>query len=140
MWNKISTNLESVISGDTRHKHSLNFKKRFCRSTKTTTVCGLNKVMASQQDTHQLAAATAASVQALAAALQQQTFQPGAATRLSLPPFWPQEPAAWFQHVEGEFLLARVPLTSYLGYLHVIRALPPDVVTSRLSPLMHTTW
>jgi hypothetical protein len=39
---------------------------------------------------------TAASMQALAAALQQQTFQPGTATRLSLPPFWLQEPAAWF--------------------------------------------
>jgi hypothetical protein len=49
---------------------------------------------------------------------------------VTLPPFWPQDPAAWFQHIEAEFLIARVPLTSYLCYLHVIHALPADVVTA----------
>jgi hypothetical protein len=88
---------------------------------------------------HQLAAATAALVQALATALQQQSLQPGTANRLSLPPFWRQEPAAWFQHVEAEFLLARVPLTSYLCYLHIKRALPPDVVASIRDITRHLT-
>jgi hypothetical protein len=45
-----------------------------------------------------------------------------------LPPFWPQEPAAWFQHVEAEFLLA-----------HVIRSLPPDAVTSIRDVTRHLT-
>jgi hypothetical protein len=34
------------------------------------------------------------------------------------------------QHIEAEFIIARVPLTSYLCYLHVILALPADVVTA----------
>jgi hypothetical protein len=74
--------------------------------------------------------ATAASVQALATALQQHSLQPGMQTKVTLPPIWPQDPAAQFQHIEAEFIIARVPLTSYLCYLHVIRALPPDVVTA----------
>jgi hypothetical protein len=37
---------------------------------------------------------------------------------------------AWFQHIEEEFIIARVPLTSYLCYLHVIHALQADVVTA----------
>jgi hypothetical protein len=39
----------------------------------------------------------------------------------------------WFQHIEAEFIIARVPLPSYLCYLcylHVIRALPADMVTA----------
>jgi hypothetical protein len=32
--------------------------------------------------------------------------------------------------VQAEFIIARVPLTSYLCYLHVIHALPLDVVTA----------
>jgi hypothetical protein len=77
-----------------------------------------------------LATATAASVQALAAALQQHSLQPGLQPKVILPPFWPQDPAAWFQHIEAEFTIARVLLTSYLCYLHVIRALPADVITA----------
>jgi hypothetical protein len=103
------------------------------------TVRGPINVMMSQQDTHQLATATTASVQALAAALQQQSLQPGTANRLSLPPFWPPEPAAWFPHVEAEFLLARVLLTSYLCYLHIIRALPPDIIASIRDITRHLT-
>jgi hypothetical protein len=49
---------------------------------------------------------------------------------VTLPPFWSHDPAAWFQHIEAEFIIARVSLTSYLCYLHVIRALPADVVTA----------
>jgi hypothetical protein len=81
-------------------------------------------------DALHIATATAASVQALAAALQQHSLQPGLQTKMTLPPFWPHDPAAWFQHIEAEFIIARVPLTSYLCYLHVIRALPADVVTA----------
>jgi hypothetical protein len=86
--------------------------------------------MSSPQDALNIATATAASVQALAAALQQHTLQPNQQTKVTLPPFWSHDPAAWFQHIEAEFLIARVPLTSYLCYLHVIRALPADVITA----------
>jgi hypothetical protein len=69
-------------------------------------------------------------VQALTAALQQHTLQPALQTKVTLPQFWSHDPAAWFQHIEAEFIIARVPLTSYLCYLHVICALPADVVTA----------
>jgi hypothetical protein len=81
-------------------------------------------------DALHIATATAASVQALAAALQQHSLQPGLQTKVTLPPFWPHDPAAWFQHIEAEFIIARVQLTSYLCYLHVIRVLPADVITA----------
>jgi hypothetical protein len=58
---------------------------------------------------------------------------------VTLPPFWLQDPAAWFQHIEAEFIIARVPLTSYLCYLHVIHALPPDVVTAIRDITTHIT-
>jgi hypothetical protein len=78
--------------------------------------------MSSPQDALNIATATAASVQALAAALQQHTLQPAQQTKMTLPPFWSHDPAAWFQHIEAEFIIARVLLTSYLCYLHVTRA------------------
>jgi hypothetical protein len=34
----------------------------------------------------------------------------------------------WFHHIEGEFVIAWVPLSSYHCYLHIARALPPDIV------------
>jgi hypothetical protein len=86
--------------------------------------------MSSPQDALNIATATAASVQALAAALQQHTLQPGLQTKVTLPPFRPHDPAAWFQHIEAEFIIARVLLTSYLCDLHVIRVLPADIVTA----------
>jgi hypothetical protein len=91
------------------------------------------------QDALHIATATAASVQALAATLQQHSLQPGLQTKVTLPPFWPQDPAAWFQHIEAEIIIARVPLTSYLCYLQVIRALPPDVVTTIRDVTIHIT-
>jgi hypothetical protein len=94
--------------------------------------------MADQYALH-IATTTAASVQALATALQQHSLQPGLQTKVTLPAFWLQDPAAWFQHIEAEFIIARVPLTSYLCYLHVIRALPPDVVTAIHDITTHIT-
>jgi hypothetical protein len=58
--------------------------------------------MSSPQDA--LNIATAASVQALAAALQQHTLQPAPQTKVTLPQFWSHDPAAWFQHLEAEFI------------------------------------
>jgi hypothetical protein len=89
-----------------------------------------NNIMSSPQDALNIATANAASVQALAAALQQHTLQPALQTKVTLLQFWSHDPAAWFQHIEAESIIARVPLTSYLCYLHVIRALPADVVTA----------
>jgi hypothetical protein len=86
--------------------------------------------MSSPQDALSIATATAALVQALPAALQQHTLQPALQTKVTLPQFWSHDPAAWFQHIKAEFIIARVPLTSYLCYLHVIHALPADVVTA----------
>jgi hypothetical protein len=79
-------------------------------------LCSQFFVMADQDALH-LATATAASVQALAAALQQNSLQPGLQTKVTLPPFWPQDPTAWFQHIEAELIIARVPLTRG-GILH----------------------
>ena len=77
-----------------------------------------------------IAASAAASVQALADALQQQTLIQPAQHKITLPNFWAQDPPGWFHHIEAEFILARVPLSSYHCYLHVVRALPADIVAS----------
>jgi hypothetical protein len=73
------------------------------------------------------AAAALAAVQALSEALQPAVFQ---RHKLTLPPFWTQDPVGWFLHAEAEFALARVPANSYLCYMHVVRALPSEVLTA----------
>jgi hypothetical protein len=55
--------------------------------------------MSSPQDALNISTATAASVQALAAALQQHTLQPAHQTKVMLPQFWSHDPSAWFQHI-----------------------------------------
>ncbi len=34
----------------------------------------------------------------------------------------------WFHHIKADFVIARVLLSSYHCYLHIARALPPDIV------------
>jgi hypothetical protein len=77
-----------------------------------------------------IAAAAAASIQALAEALQQQHISQPPQQRISLPTFWKEDPRGWFHHIEAEFTIARVPLTSYHCYLHIIRALPADIIAA----------
>jgi hypothetical protein len=72
-----------------------------------------------------VAAATAA-VQALSAHLPSASQQ----HKLALPSFWLDDPAGWFQHAEAEFTLARLPANSYICYIHVIRALPSEVLAA----------
>jgi hypothetical protein len=52
--------------------------------------------MSSPQDALNIATSTAASVQALAAALQQHTLQPAHQPKVTLTQFWSHDPAAWF--------------------------------------------
>jgi hypothetical protein len=66
-------------------------------------------------------------VQALSEALQPAVFQHH---KLTLPLFWTQDPVGWFMHAEAEFALARVPANSYVCYMHVVRALPSEVLTA----------
>jgi hypothetical protein len=73
------------------------------------------------------AAAASAAVQALSEALQPAVFQHH---KLTLPPFWTQDPVGWFLHAVDEFALARVPANSYVCYMHVVRALPSEVLTA----------
>ncbi len=73
------------------------------------------------------AAAASAAVQALSEALQPAVFQ---RHKLTLPPFWTQDPVGWFLHAEAEFALAHVPSNSYICYMHVVRALPSEVLTA----------
>jgi hypothetical protein len=77
-----------------------------------------------------IAAAAAASIQALAEALQQQHINQPPQQRITLPTFWKEDPRGWFHHIEAEFTIARVPLTSYHCYLHIIRALPADIIAA----------
>jgi hypothetical protein len=71
-------------------------------------------------------AATAA-VHALSEALQPASIS---GHKLSLPTFWTEDPAGWFQHAEAEFTLARLLPHSYICYMHIIRALPSEVLTA----------
>jgi hypothetical protein len=73
-----------------------------------------------------VAAATAA-VQALSSHLPSATSQQH---KLALLSFWLDDPAGWFQHAEAEFTLARLPAHSYICYVHVIRALPSEVLAA----------
>jgi hypothetical protein len=73
------------------------------------------------------AMAATAAVQALSELLQPAALPQH---RLSLPAFWTQDPAVWFQHAEAEFTLARLPANSYVCYVHVISALSSEVLTA----------
>ena len=74
------------------------------------------------------AAATAASVQALVEALQLGPHS--SSQKLSLSPFWKEDPAGWFHYAESEFVIAGLPVAGYLCYNHVVRALPLDVIAT----------
>ncbi len=73
------------------------------------------------------AAAATAAIQALSDILQPATFQPH---KLTLPSFWIQDPAGWFQLIEAEFALARMSANSYVCYMHMVRALPSEALTA----------
>jgi hypothetical protein len=73
------------------------------------------------------AMAATAAVQALSEVLQPAALPQH---RLSLPAFWTQDLAVWFQHAEAEFTLARLPANSYVCYVHVIRARSSEVLTA----------
>jgi hypothetical protein len=74
-----------------------------------------------------VAAAASAAMQALSEALQPAIFQHH---KLTLPLFWTQDPVCRFQHAEAEFTLARVPANSYICYMHMVHALPSEVLTA----------
>ncbi len=73
-----------------------------------------------------VAAATAA-VQALSSHLPQSAYPQH---KLALPSFWLDDPAGWFQHAEAEFTLARLPANCYICHVHVIHALPSEVLAA----------
>jgi hypothetical protein len=66
-------------------------------------------------------------MQALSEALQPAVFQQH---KLTLPLFWIQDPVGWFLHAEVKFALARMPANSYVCYMHVVCALPSEVLTA----------
>jgi hypothetical protein len=73
-----------------------------------------------------VAAATAA-IQALSSHLPQSDYPQH---KLALPTFWLDDPAGWFKHAEEEFTLAPLPANCYICYIHVIRALPSEVLAA----------
>jgi hypothetical protein len=77
--------------------------------------------------TNDAAIAATAAVQALLEVLQPAALPQH---RLSLPTFWTQDLAGWFQHAEAEFTLARLPANSFVCYVHVIRALSSEFLTA----------
>ncbi len=44
--------------------------------------------------------------------------------------FWKEDPVGWFHYAEAEFVVASIPIHSYLCYSHVLRSLQPDVITT----------
>ena len=44
--------------------------------------------------------------------------------------FWKEDPVGWFHYAEAEFVVAGIPIHSYLCYSHVLRSLQPDVITT----------
>jgi hypothetical protein len=78
----------------------------------------------------QAAAATAASIQALAEALQASLSPAAPSHRLVISSFWKEDPVGWFHYAEAEFVVSGFPADSYLCYSHVLRALPPDVIAA----------
>ncbi len=68
----------------------------------------------------QAAAATSASIQALAEALQANGPPAAYSHHMVLSAFWKEDPVGWFHYAEAEFVVAGFPLNSYLCYSHVL--------------------
>jgi hypothetical protein len=77
----------------------------------------------------QAAAATAASIQALAEALQASHSPAAPSHRLVLSSFWKEDPVGWFHYAEAEFVVSGFPADSYLCYSHVL--LPSLLMSSQ---------
>jgi hypothetical protein len=43
--------------------------------------------------------------------------------------FWKEDPVGWFHYAEAEYVVAGIPIHSYLCYSHVLRSLQPDMIT-----------
>jgi hypothetical protein len=78
----------------------------------------------------QVAAATAASIQALAEVLQDNPASAAPSHHLVLSSFWKEDPVRWFHYAEAEFVVSGFPANSYLCYSHVLRSLTPEVITA----------
>jgi hypothetical protein len=74
--------------------------------------------------------AAAASIQALAEALQASHSPAAPSHRLVLSSFWKEYPVGWFHYAKAEFVVSGLPADSYLCYSHVLHSLPPDVITA----------
>lgn len=76
-------------------------------------------------------AAYAANVQAIQALSEaMHNLNANNSPRVTLPSFWSHDPIGWFQHAEANFAYANVADNSYAAYIHVVRALPADILSA----------